>query len=343
MNKHFLLTLCVVCFAVPALAQETSTDSLHVFNAQTNEISSLLLDPSLDFLEGNIPQGTIEAQPACIVGGEDWEQHSPDHFPYSATVFLTLDNGRGSCSGAMVGNYTVLTAAHCVLQNPNFNMGKLHDPKGIHAFAGGSQSELQATATNIFIPEEVRHVSWGKEFAKHDYAIIVLDKPLGQETGYFGVQKTSVAVNEQIAVLGFPGQRDHLRPWYSPGKVLKVEEGVFYHDADILPGNSGGPTVKSSNLRNIIGVVSFEQPAEQINGSSKPADQALVSFVSQLRHTLPIATPKRPSVPPHVKGPTPPLQLPPGIFDSIKRKPQPTPQFPQNILEQIRRQFKQKQ
>ncbi|MCQ2410435.1 MAG: trypsin-like serine protease [Elusimicrobiaceae bacterium] len=341
MNKHFLLACCALYFAVPVLAQVETENNLQVFNTGNQKITSVAIDHSLNFIDGNLPQNQVKAEPACIVNGENWEQRNPTKFPYSATVFLTLENGRSRCSGAMIGKYTVLTAAHCVLENTNFNTGKLRDPQKIEAFAGGDRSALHAHGANILIPEQVRRLNWGEEFIKHDYAIIVLDEPLGEKTGYFGVQKASVSVNESIAVLGFPGRRDHTRPWYSPGKVLEVAKGVFYHDADILPGNSGGPTVKSNNLRNIIGVVSFEDPFKHVNGSSKPADQALVSFVAAYRNLAPIAQFTQPVTPPHIGSNgknKPPLQLPPEILEKLKRRPRPGSP---NTLEEIKKYFNQ--
>ena len=320
MNKILYWLVCLIVFSIPVLAQTPQDDiNLEVFDAKSGNVSYVKIDKSLHKIPGKKPSAKTTPSPLInngyiprisekypwssykirlqtIIGEPDFEQQVSNRFPYSATVFLErrIDSDYISvCSGAMVGEYTVLTAAHCVLKNAGLrNDGTVVNPHEISAYVGGHRSRIEAKGINIFIPEKARKTRNIFTAMANDYAIILLDKPLGRQKGYFGVEESSVAVGDRIVVLGFPDPREYTtyNPHQSVGKVLEVKKNFIYHDADALHGSSGGPTLKEENLENIIGVVVEEK--NKYNVSCRPADNTLISFVAKYRQETPYASPE---------------------------------------------------
>lgn len=284
----FLLTVLVI----PAIAQEEGK-TLKVYDSQTKSYQNIPIDQSLDSLDARPPKDILENSdnmiPATIINGEDWYQVDGNKWPFSAVVYI---KGVGkSCSGSMIGPYTVLTNAHCVYKSFSHNDGTLDDPSSITVFAGRKNSSISARGTRIYAAPGTNKVSWGTQFMKMDYAIIVLNKPIGNTTGMFGAKGIKVSVGNRIAVIGFPGKRSYDNPWFSPGEVTSTYQGFFYYNADALPGNSGSPVFLANDLQNLIALHSFgDDDNGRFNGATNPSSHALISFISQYQNEKPSVT-----------------------------------------------------
>ncbi len=161
------------------------------------------------------------------------------------------------CSGAMVGPNIVLTAAHCLVEN-----GKYREDIEVLAVAADKSDNkllLSAKSTELYVPQEYIELSRATEKQEYDYGVIVLDKPIAIKTGWFKLNNRSTPRLKfaNIITMGRPYDKPDDTLWKSEGSIgfWKVyTNNTFGHNADTLPGNSGGPIVLKKRPDEIIGI-----------------------------------------------------------------------------------------
>ena len=304
MKTFILLLTGVACCATTSVSAET----FEVWNSATNQTSTVEIDSNLQILEGYNPQGDIarnapdergEFIPASVINGEDWHQVDGNKWPYSAVTHIKA-KGKSRCSGAMIGPSTVLTNAHCVYsdiqhESNKKNSGQMFNPYDLTVYAGGDSSPIVARAVRIYAAPGTSRLTWGTEFMKKDYAILVLDQPIGEKSGYFGAKSVNFKKGNAINVIGFPGTKNTKSPWLSPGKVTAVYPNYIYYDADVMGGNSGSPVFLKSDSQNIVAINSFgnDAPNDPYNGATHPSN--LLSFINKYRNEQPTEAEKEDS------------------------------------------------
>lgn len=194
-----------------------------------------LLISALLFFASPVVAGTIE-----LIGGGP----APDgEFP--ASVYLKIDGGW--CSGTVVGERAVLTAAHCAI---------------------GNRSVRFELAGRTFTGKCEQAPSYKKN-ATADWALCQLDRPVeGIEFERIGTDPEAVAEGDLLLLTGYgctvPGRgtggNDGI---YRIGeaKVLDVPAGrsndiVLANGAALCFGDSGGPgfKIEADGKRTVVGV-----------------------------------------------------------------------------------------
>ncbi len=282
MKKLIILVTILTQAFLLAQAHLLETDQTYVYDSQTNSYTPLGIDDSLTFLDGQLPTEEPEEDtqqhliPAHIVHGEDWYQVSGTQYPYSAITYIQTKTEQ--CSGAMVGNSAVLTAAHCVYEN-----GKLANASHINVYAGRKGSAIHARGKQIFVLNGYTQY----QQSGFDYAIIILTSPIGKQSGYLGSQKVKLEANKKIRLAGFPNAKPANNPWLSPGKIMQVfeEKFLFAHDADMLAGSSGSPIFESQGNR-IIGVNIADSKNNKKIFNVGVTSERLLSFIKEYRDKL---------------------------------------------------------
>jgi V8-like Glu-specific endopeptidase len=169
------------------------------------------------------PNGALGVRPAAVVA-------DANVFPYGAVVHLVVqfENGdRRQCSGAMIAESRVITAAHC-LYLPTSGWAR---HVTVTAPAGTAESrEVQA-------PD-----AWTESVDfQYDVAFVELDQPLGASTGWFsmGVRSDEWFEGRLLRLAGYPVDFSGL--YGNEGPVLRLEVDRIAHDMDTYRGMSGGP------------------------------------------------------------------------------------------------------
>lgn len=162
--------------------------------------------------------------------------------PYRWTVFLNItfeDGSRYYASGAMISKDTVLTCGHALFKS---GAGWATDVK-VHAGYDGVNNTYYAQSSEILGMSS--WTSGGNMDYLPDIAAIKLDRNLGEQTGWFPIQKQTL-LQEQITVTGFPGTKNKTM-WTDKGVVTKQYRHGIGYNADSDQGNSGCPVYNQKN------------------------------------------------------------------------------------------------
>jgi len=117
-----------------------------------------------------LSKGCHSEQPVCgvaklnprIVGGQD---ASPGSWPWQASI---SDRGLYICSGSLISDQWVLTAAHCITGSPNI---EIH--LGRHNQSGPNPNEM---ARNVNM--SIRHPEYDSFTSDHDIGLMKLSSPV---------------------------------------------------------------------------------------------------------------------------------------------------------------------
>lgn len=158
-----------------------------------------------------------------------------------------VESSLGFGSGVMIGPRHLLTCAHIVDWLPGNVTGWL---KFTPMYYNGSAPYGTAWATRTYFKHKVAGPTIDGTEIQYDYVCIVLDRTIGNVTGWMGSKAYSDSWDGQAywTHAGYPGDLTGLqRPTYQNGIAL---DGDFWsaddnqslaHKADIWPGQSGGP------------------------------------------------------------------------------------------------------
>lgn len=183
---------------------------------------------------------------ATTVFGDDNRRAFRDtSYPWS-TVGL-VETNRGGGSGVMIGPRHLLTVSHVIDWSA---------PAGFAAdwvrftpsyYDGGAPfGEAYGSHIYWYVQEDGDGFISGSE-ALHDYVVVVLDRRLGETTGWMGARGYDDAW-DQLDVwshMGYPADLNSgQRPtWQGGFRVDGSDDAAqaILHKADVFPGQSGGP------------------------------------------------------------------------------------------------------
>lgn len=164
--------------------------------------------------------------------------------PWRSIGSLELQDG--TCTGTLVGPALVLTAAHCVTDTGNETNTPVRFSAGLSL--GTSLGEAKVTAA-VFDPNYTPDTQEAGGGNGHDWALVVLDRNLGDEIGYLDVHELTTADISQIGRSGLLVNQagyswdtgDNLSGNQGCRVVEAFEDNSILHECDTAQGDSGSP------------------------------------------------------------------------------------------------------
>jgi len=286
-NLKFLIspTLIALAFSMPQKAQgaedhdelvekvydPTVTYSAGIFNHHEDgaTLSTHPQSPqkawnqSLSHYDKKYQNYTQEAVLKLVIPGQDGRQRisNTTTWPYSIHVQLTAIFGSivGYGSGSMVGPHHLLTCGHNVCTR---GKGWAKEISVYPALNGKVAPFGCAKVTKAYTFQ-----SWqSREDQQFDMALLLLDKPIGDYTGWGGLLNSTEAElsQERVTITGYPGDngfpeddvdKNCTQMWGMTHKIKRISSEQFYYEIDTYGGQSGSAVwVNKWGMPMILGV-----------------------------------------------------------------------------------------
>ncbi len=210
-----------------------------------------------------------ETQKADLDSRIEVDAHS---YPWSPIGRLNA-GGRGHCTGFMIGEGKLLTAAHCMYDAVR---GRWRGAGEMHFIAAYQRENYRFNSkvesyqvSQDFDPRNAA----SPENAAADWAVVELTKPLGQQTGWYGLQGLDRELVQRLQ----SGEALLLQAGYQRGRAHVMtatfncgflgyfaDSAGIAHDCPVAKGDSGSPLLLLDRGR--ISAVGIHVVQTRLNG-----------------------------------------------------------------------------
>ncbi|MEQ9693120.1 trypsin-like serine protease [Shimia sp. SDUM112013] len=202
--------------------------------------------------------------------------------------------GHGFCTGSLIAQDLVLTAAHCMFDET----GRQIAPERVIFRAGNvSGDALSVRKVNRIVVDSGYVPVSGSEIdgdrMRHDLALLRLASPIfASEADPFRIHATPEQ-GEVVSVLSYGKGRSENLSWQKDCRVLKRGAGLMSFDCDVTFGSSGAPVfVRYGTRMRILSVISAMGQDPQ-TGRQIALGMTLPEKVSRLKQRMRNGEPSR--------------------------------------------------
>jgi V8-like Glu-specific endopeptidase len=177
-------------------------------------------------------------------------------------LFMTFPSGKKYIgSGILIAPKYVLTAGHCVYWQADG--GWANSIEVVPAYDGSYSPSYRPFGT-AWAAYYHTYTGWTSyQSWDHDFALIRLDRRIGDSTGWLGYGNFTSNVGVTGHTAGYPGDKNYgQRQYYTYGPISSETSYQVKFYTDIMKGQSGSGIwrVPSTGGRYVFAVVSWESP-----------------------------------------------------------------------------------
>lgn len=214
------------------------------------------------------PAATVDPEDGAersVIGGDNRVRiTNTKTYPYTTIGYLDMVSANGevwSCSAALIGPKTILTAGHCLYSHgeqggwrdqftfwPAIN-GENNIPYG--GFEYDTAYVFEGFITNY---DGSYDAVW-----PYDIGLITLQQPIGDSLGWLGYWNYADLGDFQANLVGYHDDKPAFTMWRSTCNILAegIGENDFLHDCDFESGGNGAPIYlydADAKARVVVGV-----------------------------------------------------------------------------------------
>ena len=229
-NKVENLTEKKYVYETDLITKETK--KIEIDNYANNNIKSLLLDEEVSmepYIPDNLNICNLLGQISLnAIFGED-DRIKIDNttvFPYCAIAYISINNASERGTAVMVDDNIAVTAAHCVVGKDNVQVFPGRNGNS-HPYGGTWATKYIWAGSDSYK---------GETDYEDDWAILVLEQDIGDDTGWFGVSNMAEyngytgAGGKPATITGYPislgyEQKDNLYYQYTDtGMIIEAQD-----------------------------------------------------------------------------------------------------------------------
>ena len=185
--------------------------------------------------------------------------NAAEHVPWRAVGRVNIGGERelGMCTGTLIDEDLVLTAAHCVVSGQT---GQAYRPSMVHFVAGWRQGQKvgHSVASAITVhPAYTSSDDMNFDRIAVDLALIRLAKPIPRDKApFFGLAPVP-AIGTPVTLISYRQDRAHALTRQEGCEITGVRDAVMAMDCNVTFGASGSPVfVSSGDEMRLVAVIS---------------------------------------------------------------------------------------